>query len=347
MRFRFALGLVFGAAGLALPCPAVPADPTSAQLDRAHAAILGRLDTAKRFLGADVANDIIVRLGDDVAYAGAEPPPGYGPADWNETVANVVRLDVELADQIVAATPQPLGAIRGLHETFVRAHDGTFQPIAVFVPPNYDASKSHSLIVALHGRPQSEGELLAQPLLRRLAETSGSIVVAPWGRGNYDFAEPAGSEVYDAVDAAESAFAIDRHKVYLVGYSMGGFAVFRVAPLHAERWSGIMSISGAILNSEMQSYVTRCRNINLYVVNGGEDESIPPKYGEQTASVLKNAGLAVGFYQEPRGKHELRTLGRVVGLAWDDMLAGRARRGLQNSDGPNGPGGTGGPLHPS
>src|ERR1700693_2882770 len=342
MRFRFVLGVAL-AAGLVSPCAgATPERPS--QVERAHAAILERLDAARRFLGVDVANDVVGRLHDDLGYETAEVPPDYTAAALSETVANIVRLDVELTDQVIAGTPQPLGGVRGLHENFVRARDGTFQPIAVFVPPGYDASKRHSLIVALHGRPQSESELLAQPVLRSLAEASDSIVVAPWGRGNYDFAEPAASEIYDAVDSAEAAFAIDRHKVYLVGYSMGGFAVFRVAPLHPERWAGIMSISGAIVNSEVASFVSACRNVNLYVVNGAQDESIPPKYGEQTATFLRSSGLAVGFYQEPNGKHALRTLNRVVGLAWTDMLAGRARRDLESPGGPRNPGG---PIHPS
>jgi poly(3-hydroxybutyrate) depolymerase len=269
------LGLALGVGGFVLPSSGATIEGPSS-LERAHAAILERLDVARRFLGADVTNDVIVRLDDDIGYEGAEMPAGYTAADWSETAANVIRLDLELTEQVLAGSPQPLGAVRGLHENFIRVRDGTFQPIAVFVPSSYDASKAHSLIVALHGRPQSESELLAQPVLRRFAEASGSIVVAPWGRGNYNFAEPAASEVYDAIDAAEGAFAIDRHKVYLVGYSMGGFAVFKVAPLHAERWSGIMSISGAILNSEVRSFVNSCRTVNLYVVNGAEDTLCAP-----------------------------------------------------------------------
>lgn len=344
MRSGLFLGLALGA-GLVAPCSGATAERSS--LERAHSAILDRLDAAKRFLGADVAADIVVRLGDDLGYKDADVPPGYTAADWSETIGNVMRLDVELADQIIAGTPLPLGAVRGLHENFVRVRDGTFQPIAVFVPSSYDSTKPHPLIVALHGRPQSESELLAQPVLRRIAEASDSIVVAPWGRGNYNFAEPAASEVYDALDAAEHSFAIDRRKVYLVGYSMGGFAVFKVAPLHADRWSGIMSISGAILNSEVRAFVTACRGVKLYVVNGGEDESIPPKYGEQTAEFLRSAGLAVGFYQEPHGKHTLRSLSRVVALAWGDMLAGRAPRDLERSTEPGGPGTSGRPVRPT
>ncbi len=338
---RVVLACALALAAAVLPARAV-ADQDRSALEQKRAAIVDRVANVRQFLGADLTNDVIVRLLDDEGYAREAAPENYERADWDETAANVLRLDLELADQTLAEAPLPLAEIRGLHETFIRVADGTLQPVAVFVPPTYDPSKRYSLVIALHGRPQSEAELLGQPFLRRLAAASATIVVAPWGRGNYDFAEPAASEVYDAVSAAEHAFSIDRHKIFLVGYSMGGFSVFSVAPLHADRWAGIMSISGAMANGTMRNFVARCRNVNLYIVNGAEDTSIPPSYGEQTAEVLRGAGLAVGFYQEPHGKHELRTLTRSLLTAWRDMLAGRAVRSLQD----NGPSGSGGMRYP-
>jgi len=300
------------------------ADAPATPVERAHAALLERLAAAKHFLGADITNDVIVRLGDDKDYRASDRPADYPAADWDETVANIIRLDTALVDQAISGTAQPLGAIRGLAETFVLStKDGTNQPIAVFVPSSYDPTRPASLAIALHGRPQTESELLGAPWLRRLAEASGTIVIAPWGRGNYDFAEPAGSEVYDVVDAAERAFAIDSRRVYLVGYSMGGFSVFKVGPLHGERWKGVMSIAGAVLNSETADVVRSFSRLNVYVVNGGDDASIPPKYGAQTADFLAHAGISVGFYQEPHGTHALRTLNRVLAQAWSDMLTGK------------------------
>jgi poly(3-hydroxybutyrate) depolymerase len=317
-------GLWLGVALLAASTPVFGADEAATPVERAHFALLERLAAAKHFLGNDIANDVIVRLGDDKDYRAADRPADYPAADWDETVANIVRLDTALVDQAISETAQPLGAIRGLGETFVlSAKDGTHQPIAVYVPSSYDPAKPAALAIALHGRPQTETELLAPPPLRRLAEASGTILIAPWGRGNYDFAEPAGSEVYDVVDAAEHAFAIDSKRVFLVGYSMGGFSVFKVGPLHAERWKGVMSIAGAVVNSETDEVVRRFSRLNVYVVNGGDDASVPAKYGAQTADFLAHAGISVGFYQEPHGTHALRTLNRVLAQAWNDMLAGK------------------------
>lgn len=293
------------------------------QIERARTVFLEKLGVAKSFLGDDLTNDILERLGDDAFHAADQPPAGMPAADWAATHSNVLRLDGELVDQVVNGGARPLGDIRGLHESFVRsARDGTNQPIAVFVPAAYDATRPAPLIVALHGRPQTESELLSNVVIGRLAESAHAIVIAPWGRGNYDFGEPAASEVYEAVDAVEHAFAVDPHRLYLVGYSMGGFSVFKVAPLGCGRWAGIMSIAGAIVNSASHTYLDRCAKVKLYVVNGGDDDSIPPKFGLQTAQYLAGYGVPTSFYQEPHGTHALRTLESILDRAWSDMLAG-------------------------
>jgi poly(3-hydroxybutyrate) depolymerase len=204
------------------------------------------------------------------------------------------------------------------------AADGTLQPYAIYVPP---AANAHSpLIVLLHGHPQTEVELLSAPYLHQLADATGAIVVAPWGRGIYDFASPAGDDVYQLADDVRAAFGLSRQRVFLAGYSMGGFTVYKVAPIHAETWAGVMSVSGAILNSETATVTYRLRNTPIYVVHGSNDDSIPTAYGEETAAFLASAGLPVSFYEQRGGTHALASLVPSLTLAWNDMLAGRVRQ---------------------
>ena len=99
-----------------------------------------------------------------------------------------------------------------------------------------------------------------------LAEKNGTIVVAPYGRGYYDFVGVE-SDVYDALHAAEDAFTIDPRRHYLAGYSMGGFSVFRVAPVEPAEWSAVMSIAGSLLGSEIDKLHTM-RNTPFYVLTG-------------------------------------------------------------------------------
>jgi pimeloyl-ACP methyl ester carboxylesterase len=276
-------------------------------------------------LGADVAAGFHGRLFDDLELQQTPPPEHYAPSDWAETVASVTKLDMEAVDQLVSGTPAPLRAVPGLHEVLVPSRvDKTWQLVAVYVPPSVKPQRA-PLAVVLHGNPQTESELLGQPYLRRLADRTGTIVVVPYGRGIYDYAEPAGTDVYDLLGAVQGAFAVDRGRTYLAGYSMGGFSVFKIGPRGGYRWASVLCISGAILNSGVRPVSIAWHDMRLYVVTGAHDASIPTAYGEQTAGYLAGLGLPVSFYEEPAGTHALRTLVPSLERAWDDMHAGVTR----------------------
>jgi predicted esterase len=304
----------------ASPAPLPPALPAAVR----------RFETARpqidAELGPDLASDLHARLLDDLARERSAAPEGYTAEDWSETVRSVSALDIEAVDELLAGRAPALVPRPGLHETFVRSRrDGTWQPVSIYVPHDLRADRRAPLVVALHGNPQTEAELLGQPYLRRLAERTGTIVVAPYGRGVYDFAEPAASEVYDLVEDVQAALPVDVHRTYLVGYSMGAFTVFKIGPRGGHRWAAAMSISGAVLNSEVRAITIAWPDMPVYVVTGAHDTSIPSKYGEQTASFLASIGLPVTFYEEARGEHMLRTLVPALTQAWNDMHAGVVR----------------------
>jgi pimeloyl-ACP methyl ester carboxylesterase len=276
-------------------------------------------------LGRDGARDFHNRLFDDLERQSMPAPAGYPPADWGEAVASITKLDMEAVDQLVSGTPAPLRATPGLHEVLIPSRvDKTWQLVTVYVPPSAKPQRA-PLAVVLHGNPQTEAELLGPPWLRRLADRTGTILIAPFGRGIYDFAEPAGTDVYDLLGAAQDVFAADRGRTYLAGYSMGGFSVFIIGPRGGYRWSGVLCISGAILNSGVRPVSLAWHDMRLYVVTGALDDSIPTQYSAQTAGVLAGLGLPVSFYRQPDGTHALRTLAPSLERAWSDMHASLTR----------------------
>jgi len=291
------------------------------RFDRRRAAIVASA-------GAELAYDLQRRLQGDLESLGDAVDASYGSAALRETVANVVRLDIDALDALAAGAPQPLVATPGLHEFVVRSHvDGTLQPIALYVPSEVRPNERVPLAIVLHGRPQTESELLGQPTLRRLADETHTILLAPYGRGNYDFAEPAATDVNDLAADARTALPVDSRRVYLAGYSMGGFSVYKIGTRAQARWGAVMSISGAVLNSDVSRVSFAWRDKPLYIVTGGHDESVPTAYGEQSASVLASLGVPVSFYEEPGGGHALRTLRPALERAWSDMHAGIVRTG--------------------
>src|SRR5271165_1862077 len=316
--------------------PAVAsADQPAPQIVEAQRALLAHVEEARRVLGNDVANDVLLRVHDENQPHDYERPADVTPEVWNERLATVARLDASLVTQVLGGPKPELGSLRGLAETLVHSSvDGTWQPVAVYVPPSYSGEKPLSLAMILHGRPQTEVELLSDPVWQHLADATGTILMAPWGRGLYDFAEPGATDAYDALDAGLAAWRVDPHRTYLVGYSMGGFSVFGVGPKNGARWAAVMSVAGALLNSKTAATTGELRAKPFYIVNGARDESIPPNLGAQTASYLGSIGMSVSFYQEPQGTHSISTLEPALRHAWSDMLAGvRQPRPLTESSG--------------
>jgi predicted esterase len=271
--------------------------------------------------GRDTTYDYYERLLEDADMLGdAAVPQGYTPEQWSETVNRIAALDLSLATQLLHGNYDSMGAVRGLGEVLVRSsQDGTLQPVAVYVPSSYSPAHPAPLVVLLHGHPQSETQVIAPPYLGELAEQSGAIVVAPWGRGYYDFRGSV-ADVYDALHAALHSFTIDPRKRYLVGYSMGGFSVFEVAPARPQEWSAVMCIAGALLGSDSQRVVAMLRRTPFYVLTGSADDSIPTQYPTATAAFLQAVGMDVSFYSQPGGVHRLITLLPILTQAWNDML---------------------------
>jgi pimeloyl-ACP methyl ester carboxylesterase len=305
----------------ASPAPVRSPEP----LDRVTAAVqtvMANTDKFQKSMGEYETSDLVSRLDDDIsALAFVQPPDGVALDDWNQRLADLARLDSSIVTQVQSGTIAPLGGVHGLDERIVASHaDGRLQPVALYVP---DSAGPHpSLVVLLHGRQQSETEILVPPYFRKLADATGTIVIAPNGRGSYDFAQPAADDVYQITEAVVAAYNVDRRRVYLAGYSMGGFSVFSVGPLHASRWTAIMCVSGAILNSETDLVRMQLSRTPIYMVTGKRDTDVPSRYGELTASFLAGVGILTEFDEESAGTHYLATLMPSLTIAWNDMLSG-------------------------
>jgi S-formylglutathione hydrolase FrmB len=285
--------------------------------------------------GGDATMDYYDRLLDDADRLREPAPANYPAQVWQHTVQTASQLDSSLALQLLQRSYKPMAAVRGFGETFVRSsQDGTMQPVALYVPTNYWAGRPAPLAVFLHGRDQAESYLIAPQYIADLAEESGTIIVAPYARGAYDF-RGSESDVYDAFDAANRAFTIDTRRRYLAGYSMGGYSVFRIAPMHPNDWSAVMSIAGSLFASRSGRIVSTMPHTRFYVLTGARDDDVPTIYPTSTAIFLRDVGVPVTFYSQPDGTHSLYSLRSILAQAWGDMERGVVRMPVGLTGAPN------------
>jgi predicted esterase len=285
-----------------------------------------------KITGRDTTMDYYQRLLDDLATQDTTPPPNYDAAMYYANMRELTRLDLSLATQLLQASYHPLSSIRGLDETFVKSSvDGTMQPVAVYVPSTYVPGKATPVVVFLHGRGETETSLLGPQFVQNLAERSGAILIAPYGRGYFAF-NGAESDVYDALAAVQSAFSIDVRKRFLAGFSMGGFAVYHIASMKPQQWSGVMSISGSLIDTEGGDVARSLHATPVYVVTGRLDDTVPCSTSTAAAAYLRSNGVPVSYYMQPSGIHRLSSLLPMLTEAWTDMMAGVVRSSDFSSD---------------
>jgi predicted esterase len=318
-----ALFLIVGAVTPAPPSIAT-ADTTSALRDQMIAA---RAQLVRNFAQINTRSGIAVDLETriDSDSAGIEPsarPTWMSDADFADYNAYLVKLDATLIDQLATANYHALGAIRGADDTLYRTPaDGTMQPLGVYVPPSYDPKKPAPLVVLLHGRGDSESDMIASPWVRANADAAGCIVIAPYARGDSQYVDPASQDVYAALDAARTAFNVDPHRIYLVGHSMGGYGVFIVGPKHPEVWAGVLAASGGMVTEDTATALKAFQNIPVYLVVGSNDPIVPHGYMKQNYDLLQSSNIEAYYYEEPGGLHPIGTIKNAFARAWHDLLA--------------------------
>lgn len=307
---------------IALIAPATPQDQKQTirtGLQGARMQLVDHFDDVQARSGS--AGAVLARLDADLGQL-SEMDASAPPDDWDAAVLRA-RLDEGLVTQLVSGAYLNLRDVRGAESVvFAASADGTVQPLAVYVPQPYDARKSVPLIVMLHGQDQTESQLLATPWLRTLADQTHVILAAPWARGDRGFDNLTSSDVYDALHALEAALNVDRRRVFLTGFSTGGFGVFLVGPLHPERWTALLSVAGSLTNDDMQSVARGMRGKQVFLVAGGDDARVKAEYVRAAAAWLTSNGVESRYYEQPRGVHSLQSLQPAVEHAWRDMLSG-------------------------
>lgn len=104
---------------------------------------------------------------------------------------------------------------------------GRIQPYSVYVPDSYDPAEPTPLTVYLHG---AGGNHTGQPdnLLRQLGEQRDAILVMPNGRGgNIPYRNESELDVFEALADVMARYNVDRERLTVSGYSMGGYGTLK------------------------------------------------------------------------------------------------------------------------
>lgn len=171
-------------------------------------------------------------------------------------------------------------------------YSGEGRSYLVYVPPSYDPATPLPLVMVLHGRFGNGASAAYIYDMNRIAQREGFIVVYPDGthidgtQAGREWNYPRGTPGYPLygvddvdllsklVDDLAHDLSIDPTRLYVTGYSNGGFMTQRLACSAPDRWAAFASISASLF----PSLVLICQNqppVPMLLMHGTLDTDIP------------------------------------------------------------------------
>lgn len=172
----------------------------------------------------------------------------YKPQDVAKATG-ALRRAAERLDQLEAGKT-PWTTERGLVVRGYRsAIDDSVQPYGLVIPDEIDVSQPVPLYVWLHGRGDKSTDLhfiTVREASRGTIAPDGAIVLHPFGRHCIGFKAAGEIDVLDAIEHVASQYAIDRDRVVLMGFSMGGAGAWHVGAHYADHFAAISPGAGFV-----------------------------------------------------------------------------------------------------
>jgi|Deesub1362B_J571_1020462.scaffolds.fasta_scaffold00002_99 predicted esterase len=167
----------------------------------------------------------------------------------------------------------------GIHRYAHRSHlDGTLQPYSFYWPPSYNPQKNLPLLVVLHGSGVDEAGIINY-YSKLFPEWP---ILAPQARGLSDwYLGSSGEDVLECLAHARQLFSLDENSTFLVGFSMGGYGVWRIGLLHPEKFRGLIIISGDFQppaykkGENMINCLHKAQGKPILIIHGTKDKAIP------------------------------------------------------------------------
>jgi predicted peptidase len=183
----------------------------------------------------------------------------------------------------------------------------------LFLPDGYgvDSTKRWPLILFLHGAGERGTNiwLVAKhgpPKIDTAKRNLPFIIVSPQCPEGKIWSNDL---LLALLDEIETKYAVDTHRIYLTGLSMGGFGTWSLGLSHPEKFAAIAPIcGGGELITLLLADKAQLASLPVWAFHGAKDPVVPLEESERMVALLKKHGVTeVKFTVYPEAQHDCWT----------------------------------------
>ena len=171
---------------------------------------------------------------------------------------------------------------------------GGEMPYALSIPANYDEKAPPPLVLALHPGGK-QGPYYGSLNMRRIFEPAlrdwGAIIVAPDAPIRRWTDDTADRAVMDVLKQVIDNYAVDRSRILVTGFSMGGRGTWFFATQHPDFFTGAIPIAGSPGDDD----VTAVADMPVHIIHSRADEVVPFGPAEEAVRALEQGGHVTAF----------------------------------------------------
>jgi len=222
---------------------------------------------------------------------GDEPTRFARDIDFAALTAKRDRTTVPATGTTIRIFPSrlQLGEGRDLDGGFPQ-YRGQLQPYSLYVPSGYRPGKPAGLTLALHSLGQQHWQYNGSAGIQQIGEARGNVVATSLSRGPDGwYQHEAEYDVFEMWNDVARHFSLDPDRTAISGYSMGGYATYRLGTLYPDLFGRAFSTVGPPadgiwvppapptggIETLSNLWLENARNLPYLNVAAGGDELVP------------------------------------------------------------------------
>lgn len=179
------------------------------------------------------------------------------------------------------------------------------------LPKGYNANTAEKwpLVLFLHGSGDRGDnlEMVKRSGITNIAEKDGLkfIAVYPQCPETTEWEEMT-ITISDFLDELTGSLRIDTGRVYITGFSMGGYGTWNMALEYPDRFAAIAPVCGSVFEQDINpKNAASLKSLPIWAFHGGKDTIVPPNEEKHFIELIQKAGGNVKYTSYDELGHEI------------------------------------------